>query len=1120
MWNMGSFNRRTAKLKGSAWVGSRDMKEVPQQTEGAGITPHQHPVRRRLGMSVLLLALVLVLGGAFLALTGRPLALPEFVVAQIEARANKALAGQARAELGSVVLVVDRRLVPHVALRDVTLYSAAGQPLAFIPDVRSRLSQSALLSGRIVPEALTLSGARVALRRLVDGSLNLSLGDTSKLAGAAMTPAQILDGIDAAFAAPGLATIRTISVDRLEMRLYDDRTAQVWQVTDGTLNLAQNARQIGIGLGLNVAEAGLDPARVEVSFLSIKDTSEAELYVRVRDMNSRDLAAQSPALAWLSALDTRLSGKIRTGLTPDGQLQQMTASLDLGPGALRPSPQARPVGFKRARVEMNYHPALQRLDFTELSVDSPALRVQAVGQAWMQNLRGAFPTTLVAQVQIRDLKADPEGLFESPVGFSQGALDLKVDLDPFRLTIGQFVLADAGRHISLDGEVVADERGWSVATDVAIDAITSDRLLALWPVLAVPKTRSWLAENVATGELFDVKAALRATAGQEPRLSLGYEYRAAEVRFLRTLPPVQDGEGFATINDYGYTLVVDRGHVTPPQGGQIDVAGTIVEVPDIRIKPAPARITLRTESTITAALALLDEPPFRFLSKAGRPVDQAEGRARLTTVLEMILEKKISPEDVSYDVNGTLADVSSDVIVPGRPLRAARLDVHASRAGLKISGAGTLSAIPFDAEWSQGFAPDHKGKSHVEGRIELSPAFIKAFGIGLPAGIVTGKGSGRIALDLVAGAKTAFRMTSDLTGITLSLPAVGYSKPAGRAGSFAIEGALGQPPEVTALQLDAAGLKASGRVTMKADSSLERAAFDQVSLGDWFKGSVDFNGRGKGRPAGIAVTGGRLDLRKAPFGKSGEGGASEAPLSVALDHLQVTQGIGLDRFAGDFSLIDGFRGNFSGLVNGVAPVSGVVAPMDGRAAFRIGSQDAGSVMRAAGMFTKGRGGVMDLILNPEGGEGRYRGRIEIRNLRVVNAPVLAELLGAISVVGLLEQLNGSGLLFGKVQADFRVVPGAIEVSRGSAVGASLGVSGEGVYRTETTEIDMQGTISPIYLLNGIGQIFSRRGEGLFGFNYRLKGPSSAIRVSVNPLSILTPGMFREIFRADPPRADQ
>ncbi len=1105
------------------------MTAEPQETDGAPAAdtgpgaqphpPHLHPVRRRFGVSVLLLALALVLGGAFLALTGRPLALPGFVVARIEARANLALAGQARAELGGVVLVVDRSLVPHVALRDVTLYSAAGQPLAFLPDVRSRLSQSQLMEGRVVPEALTIRGARVALRRLADGSLNLSLGETANLTEKALTPAQILDRIDAAFAAPGLSGIRTISVEGLEMRLFDDRTAQVWQVTDGTLNFAQNARQIGIGLGLNVAEAGLDPARVEVSFLSIKNTSEADLYVRVRDINSRDLAAQSPALAWLSALDTRLSGTIRTGLTPEGQLQQMTASLDLGEGALRPSPQARPVGFKRARVEMNYDPVRQRLEFTELSVDSPALRVQAVGQAWMKNLRGAFPTTLVTQVQIKDLKADPEGLFERPIGFSEGALDVKVDLDPFRITIGQFVLAEAGRHISVKGEVSADDRGWSVATDVAIDAIASDRLLALWPVLAVPQTRAWLSDNVATGELFDVKAALRAAPGTEPRLSLGYEYRAAEVRFLRTLPPVQDGAGFATINDYGYTLVVDRGHVTPPQGGQIDVTGTVVEVPDIRIKPAPARITLRTDSTITAALALLDEPPFQFMTKARRPVDLAEGRAKLTAVLELILKKKVAPDEVTYDVNGILTDVSSDTIVPGRPLRADRLAVHASPGGLRIQGPGTLSGVPFDATWSQAFGPQNKGRSHVEGRVELSPAFIDGFGIGLPPGLVGGKGSAALTLDLVEGARTAFRLTSDLKGLRLSIPAVGYAKGPGQGGNLLVEGTLGKPPEVTALTLDAAGLKASGTVKMRADGALDRAAFDPVTLGGWFKGSIAFNGRGKGRPAAIAVTGGTLDLQKAAFGKAGTGGGSDAPLTVDLDRLQVTKGIALDRFSGGFDMNNGFRGNFTGLVNGEAPVTGVVAPMEGRAAFRIGSADAGAVMRAAGIFSKGRGGTMDLILNPDGAAGRYRGRVEMRSLRVVNAPVLAELLGAISVVGLLEQLNGSGILFGKVQADFRVVPGTIEVSRGSAVGASMGVSADGIYRTETSEIDMQGTISPIYLLNGIGQIFSRRGEGFFGFNYHLTGPASAIRVSVNPLSILTPGMFREIFRSDPPRAE-
>ncbi|MFZ1339426.1 MAG: hypothetical protein WAS26_10295, partial [Paracoccaceae bacterium] len=90
------------------------------------------------------------------------------------------------------------------------------------------------------------------------------------------------------------------------------------------------------------------------------------------------------------------------------------------------------------------------------------------------------------------------------------------------------------------------------------------------------------------------------------------------------------------------------------------------------------------------------------------------------------------------------------------------------------------------------------------------------------------------------------------------------------------------------------------------------------------------------------------------------------------------------------------------------------------------------------------------------------------------------------------------------------------IDRQRAVGVSLGISFEGAYSSASGRLDMQGVISPIYILNGIGQIFARKGEGLFGFNYRLTGPAENPSVSVNPLSILTPGMFREIFRRPAP----
>ena len=78
---------------------------------------------------------------------------------------------------------------------------------------------------------------------------------------------------------------------------------------------------------------------------------------------------------------------------------------------------------------------------------------------------------------------------------------------------------------------------------------------------------------------------------------------------------------------------------------------------------------------------------------------------------------------------------------------------------------------------------------------------------------------------------------------------------------------------------------------------------------------------------------------------------------------------------------------------------------------------------------------------------------------------------------------------------------------------------DGYYYPKTKQMDLQGVISPLYVLNAVGGLFSRRGEGLIGFNYKLRGPTDAPVVSVNPLSALTPGVFRDLFRRQPPQRD-
>ncbi|WP_347313240.1 AsmA-like C-terminal region-containing protein [Defluviimonas sp. SAOS-178_SWC] len=1084
-----------------------------------GSAPAPKPHWRHPGLWLLALAAVLlILVNIGLGLTGKVISAPAWVVERIEARANLALAGVASAKVGGAELVVDGRFVPHVRLRAVELFAPSGARIAILPDLRTTLKAQPILRGRLEPRTLSMFGAQIALRRLPDGSLDLSVGaDMTGVAGA-LGPAEVVKAVDAAFALPVLNGIERITVEGLDLRLRDDRSGQVWNAAGGWLAFNQTAAEIGIDLGFTVEEAGRRQARAQISFTSVKGSPESTLSARITDVSARDLATQSPALAWLAALDAPISGSIRSGIAADGSYSDLNATLEIGAGALQPTEGTKPVRFDRARIDLDYDPATGEIVFPDIALDGPALQVRAGAKAWLKDVKNGLPSALVGQVKITDLKADPEGLFADPVTFSEGALDFRLALDPFRVDLGQLVLLDGDRRISAKGDITTAPEGWAVALDVAINRIESERLLALWPVAAVPKTRAWLEENVATSELFAVKSAFRLRPGTDPHFMLGWEFRDTEVRILKTLPPVEEGAGYATINGYTYTLVVDRGHVTAPEGGRVEMAGSVMEIPDLRIKPAPARFTLRTDSAITAALSLLDQPPFQFLTKSERPVDLAEGRARVEAVLEFALAPKIATEDVDYNVKAELSDVRSEKIAPGRMLAAGALTLTANRAGMEISGPATLSGIPIDVRWRQEFTPEQKGKSRVDGTMELSRRALEAFGVELPKGTVSGTGRATVTLDLAKGEATDFAIASDLAGVTLRIPEIGWSKTAVQRGRFAIRGRLGQPAEIDRMELAAAGLTVAGDLVLKADGGFDAARFGTARLGNWFDGQVNLTGRGKGQSVGVTVNSGRLDLRRATFGAGG--GSGGGPITVALDRLQVSDGVALTGFRGNFTTRTGFTGDFTGRVNGEAPVRGSVLPDGARSAFRITADDAGSVLRAAGVFTRGVGGAFDMALRPLAADGQYDGTLAIRGIRVVDAPALADLLDAISVVGLLSQLNGPGILFSDVKGRFHLTPSAVEIREGSAVGPSLGISAAGTYQAGAGQLDLQGTISPVYMLNGIGQIFSKRREGLFGFNYRLTGRADDPKVTVNPLSIFTPGMFREIFRAEPPKLSQ
>ncbi|WP_339107595.1 hypothetical protein [Thioclava sp. GXIMD4216] len=1116
-----------------------EPKRAP--TQPVGRPPMQGPPARSRSIYMILIVFLAVLTVpvvslvavlAWAAVTHHPMRVPMAITTKVEARVNQALGGTLQARFsGGADLVIASGLRPQVRLNSVQLLAPSGRPIAVLPQVQAAVLPMPLLQRRIALSSIELKGAAVAMRRLSDGSLDINFGGQGEMQHLAIDSlSDVTDAVEAAFATPVLQDLSEIRADTIDIRLDDERLGRVWRVSKGQFRLTQEADRISASLSLNVGEQNDMPAQLALGVTTYKNSPRAQFGAAVTGVPARDLAVQSPALAGLSVLDAPISGSLQTAIDDQGVVSGMVAKLNIGAGALSPVEGSRPIPFESAALELSYNQKQQRIEMSRLEVHSTAAAFKATGSVMLRDFANGLPRQLVTQVALNDLQLDPEGVLEQPAHFSDGMVDLRIGLDPFRVDIGQAQLMEDQTRLSAKGSLAASSKGWQVSLDSGISRISSKGLLALWPPKLVEHTRKWADENIADGTLYNVRAAIRIAPNHDPRIDLGYEFSGADVRAVKTLPNIEDGRGFATLDGTTYAMMVEEGQVTAPDGGAIEVADSTLKVPNIKLKPAPMQVDLVTRSQIPAALSLLDEPPFSFMSKAGKGTDIAKGWAVARTHLEFPLQPHLKPTDFKYDVSATLTDVYSDQIVPGKVLRSRQMRLLADpEKGLRIGGRGLFQDQKFDAWWIKKFTPEEAQHSQVQGYLNITPEGLTKLGVALPDNILSGEGWAALDLDMVTGEPVRYVIRSDMKGIGLSIPQISWRKGQASSGKLSIAGELSQPVKVDRISLDVPGLKAEGSVALRADGEgLERASFDRLSIGGWFNGAADLIGKGRNRPPGVAIRGGRLTLSDLPSGTKGAGSGStgggstgggasaSTPLSVRLDRLLVTDGIELTDLVGQFNTRAGFNGTFDARLNGGAVVSGAVGPSaSGRPAVRVETRDAGGVLASAKLFDNARGGQMVLNLSPMG-DRSYVGQLRASNLKITNAPILASMLSAASIVGLLEQLTGDGIVFNNASADFKLTPQGVSVTEGRATGASMGITLNGNYHIGSGAFDMEGVISPLYIVNGIGQILSRRGEGLFGFTYTLRGSKTAPKVSINPLSIFTPGMFRNLFRTDPP----
>jgi hypothetical protein len=1094
-------------------------KPSPDAPEGASA---RRPRRRGTmwwlgwGFGGLSLLLFLLVGGLWLRLNVAPMTLPAALHDRIEARLDAAMV-QGRLDIGDMALdLPEGGRAPVVEFRDVRLFDPDGAPRAAFPALRVQLEAGPILSGQVRPKRVEIAGAGLRLSRDAGGRFDLDLSGAEETA--TVTLPETMARLDAMFAAPAFDALQEVTATGLQLSMADAMTGQTMRIQDATARLTRRAGQLTLTVG--GALEGSRNSRMDIAILRRAAEVETEIAAVFRDLAARDLATVSPALAWLDLARAPISGRLALQLGDDGTVGDLEARLDIGQGRVWLGQDSAPLGFDRIGADMLYDPDTRRLTFSALRLDAAELRFAAEGYADVAADGGSF----VSQFRLSGIEAEPEGLFDAPRAIEGATVDMRLTLRPrLRIELGQATVFDGDLRVHAEGRVEATGEGLAVALDATLPEADLATVLSYWPEAAIPETRRWVSEQMDEATVQGVDFAWRSGPGEAPVQALQMSLSDMVMRPLRAGPPIRDASGVLELMGRRLVVRLDAGTLAGAGGGPVDMAGTTMVVEETGTPGPEADFRIAGQGRLSDILTLLGGPPFDIFREGTLTPDRiGDGQVTLRTTFRSRLEERDTPAtlaELGLAAEAVVTGFASDTLVPGRELRADRLSVALSPDRLSVSGPASLSGVPVTGTWTRPMGPEAERASVLEARAVIDRPGLSALGVVLPDWLMSGQGAAELRLDLTDGAPGRLRVDSDLDGLALSIPALGWRMGPGATGALEVEVLLGETPEVTVLNLAGPGLQMTGRASLREGGGLDRLTVERLRLGSWLDVAGALVGRGAGVSPAVEIDGGRLSLRDAP--NLGGGGTPPAtgplPVTARLNRLELGPDLALTDLSGSFEAGAGLEGDFEARVNGQAEIAGILSRGRFGPDVQVLSSDGGAVLRSAGIFRTAHGGRMLLDLQSLEPPQSYAGTLRIEGPRLRDAPAMAELLNLISVVGLLEQLSGDGINLGTVDARFTLTPGRLTLTEGAAVGPSLGISMDGVYDTASRRFDMQGVVSPLYMVNGlVGALFAPRREGLFGFSYRLTGTAQQSNVSVNPLSILTPGIFREIFRRPPP----
>lgn len=735
-------------------------------------------------------------------------------------------------------------------------------------------------------------------------------------------------------------------------------------------------------------------------------------------------------------------------------------------------------------------------------------------------------------------------LFDAPLAIAGAELRIQGDRAAGRLEVERFALSlgakPGGPRIEGKGAVAETAGRLSLDASVTARAVPMDDLHLYWPKIVSHNARVWVTSNVKHGVATEATAevALSLPLDQPAAVDLAH-FQArilgenATIRYFHDLSPITGAAFEATSDGRLFTVLTKGGRI-----GDIEVGDGKAVIAGLETGKETMDIRVPVQGPVRSILTLLDTPPLGYPTKLELDPKRTQGMAEAALHFSFPLLADLKVEDLNLDVTGKLRGVGVEKVAAGMNATDGELSLALDLKSMTIKGAAKLDGIPVGIDWKESFESAAKGpRTRIAVKGDVTADDLRAHGVDLEDR-VTGPMGADILFTVDRRHKLALGATLNLEKTRLSIAELGWEKPPGRPGSgkLTLEFDKDRPTRISGLTVDAGGLRMQANLEL-ADGGrrVARAVVPSLKVG-----STDLRAdvlvrpkTASGLPGGYAgtIAGESLDARKLvakpdPSKPEADDG-KKTPLDLDLKLNAVVFGDGrrlrqvagtVRRDATAWTLIDvtGRSGASAGVAMTYKPGAGGVYGL------AIRADDLGETLKAMDLNDRMQGGRLRLTgrtVSPRA-DAAIEGKAEILDYTLIDVPVLARLLNAISPSGFAELLGGGkGVNFGRMSAEFRKEGRLLTLNDLRTSGSALGLTLEGEVDIDTETANLRGTIVPIYGLNRlIGQIpllgdvlSGGEGQGIFSATWRVRGPLSDPDVSVNPLAVLAPGFLRNLF---------